>query len=150
MPTVHIQRRILTHNGGKLMSVESTAKVMQSYWGAEHDDVSMMADDVVFTLMADGSETHTPQGVLGMLNYFYHVAFDATFEKGAVIVGDGHAMIEGFLAGKHIGEFAGVPPTGRKVRVPMVIVYDVEGDLLKRARIYFEMPALMAQLGVTE
>jgi hypothetical protein len=29
----------------------------------------MMASDVVFTIMASGQEHHTPEGVMGMLNY---------------------------------------------------------------------------------
>jgi predicted ester cyclase len=53
------------------------------------------------------------------------------------------------VVGKHIGEFAGIPATGGKeFRVPLCVVYDVEDDQIKRARIYFEIPALLAQLGV--
>jgi hypothetical protein len=62
------------------MSIESTKKVMQKYLEAEHGDVSMMAPNVVFTTMSTGEEAKTPEGVLGMLNYFYHVAFDAQAE----------------------------------------------------------------------
>jgi predicted ester cyclase len=50
--------------------------------------------------------------------------------------------------GKHIGEFAGIPATGKEFRVPLCVVYDLKDDLIKRARIYFEMPALLAQLGI--
>ena len=37
------------------MSIESTSQVMRQYWDSGHTDISMMADDVVFTMMADGS-----------------------------------------------------------------------------------------------
>ncbi len=40
----------------------------------------MMADDVVFTHMATGQEHRGPEGVLQMLNYLYHIAFDADAE----------------------------------------------------------------------
>ena len=60
------------------MSIESTRETMQRYFNSEHGDVSMMADDVVFTIMATGQENHGRDGVQGMLNYFYHIAFDAT------------------------------------------------------------------------
>ncbi len=59
------------------MSIESTRETMLRYFNSAHGDVSMMADDVVFTIMATGQEHHTPEGVMGMLNYFYHIAFDA-------------------------------------------------------------------------
>ena len=107
-----------------------------------------MAPDVVFTMMADGSETHSPEGVAGLLHYFYHVAFDATAEVTNTMVGDGKAMVEGFVVGKHIGEFAGIPPTNKAFRVPICVTYDLEDDQIKRARIYFELLSLMAQLGV--
>ena len=132
------------------MSLESTKRVMRKYWDSQHSDTSMMADDVVFTMMANGEETHTPQGVQGMLNYFDHVAFDATAEVTNEIIADGKAMVEGYVVGKHIGEFAGIPATGKEIRVPICVVYDVEEEHIKRARIYFEIPVLLAQLGVTE
>lgn len=130
------------------MSVESTRDVMMKYWDAEHSDASMMADDVVFTMMPTGEETRTPDGVLGLLNYFYHVAFDATASTENTIIGDGHAMVEGHVIGKHIGEFAGIPATGKDIRVPICVSYDLEDDRIRRARVYFEMPVLMRQLGV--
>lgn len=55
-------------------------------------------------------------------------------------------MLEGEFVGRHIGEFAGIPPTNKTARVPLCVVYDIEGAKIKRARVYFEMPALMAQL----
>jgi steroid delta-isomerase-like uncharacterized protein len=130
------------------MSVESTRETMQRYFNSEHGDVSMMAEDVVFTVMATGQENHGRDGVLGMLDYFYHVAFDATFIPQVVLFGDSNAMTEGDFVGKHTAEFAGIPATGKDVRVPLCVVYDLENDLLKHGRVYFEMPALLQQLGV--
>ena len=130
------------------MSVERTREVMNTYFTSAHSDVSMMADDVVFTMMATGDETKTPAGVLAMLQYFYHVAFDATADIKNVMFDDGKALVEGDVIGKHIGEFAGIAPTGKDIRVPICVVYDLEHDQIKRARIYFEMPILLQQLGV--
>lgn len=130
------------------MSVESTRKVIEQYWESGHSDTSMMADDVTFTVMASGDEHKTPEGVLQMLQYFYSIAFEADATADNLIITDGHAVWEGTFHGKHIGEFAGIPATGKEVRVPLCVVYDVEGEQIAGARIYFEMPALMAQLGV--
>lgn len=130
------------------MSVESTQSTMVRYFNSENGDVSMMASDVVFTIMATGQEHHTPEGVMSMLDYFYHIAFDAGFETRVTLFGDANAMTEGDFVGKHIGEFAGIPATGKDVRVPLCVVYDLENDLIKRGRVYFEMPALLQQLGV--
>jgi steroid delta-isomerase-like uncharacterized protein len=130
------------------MSIESTRKIMTQYFSSEHSDVSMMAEDVVFTIMATGNEQKSPEGVLQMLNYFYRIAFEATAEMKNFVVADGKAVSEWDFVGKHTGEFAGIPATGKDVRVPLCVVYDLENDQIKRGRVYFEMPVLMAQLGV--
>lgn len=130
------------------MSVENTQATMSRYFNSEHGDVSMMAEDVVFTIMATGQEHCGPAGVLSMLNYFYHVAFDATAITRTTLFGDRNAMVEADFVGRHIGEFAGIPATGKDVQVPLCVVYDLENDQIKRGRVYFEMPALLQQLGV--
>lgn len=85
---------------------------------------------------------------MGMLNYFYHIAFDAVAPADNTIFSDGKAMVEGHFVGKHIGEFAGIPATNKDVNVPICVVYDLENDKISRGRVYFEMPVLMQQLGV--
>jgi predicted ester cyclase len=129
------------------MSLESTREIMTRYFNSEHSDVSVMAEDVVFTIMATGQEHKGREGVLGMLNYFYHIAFDATATIRTTLFGENNAMVEGEFVGKHIGEFAGIEATGRAVRVPICVVYDLENDQITQGRVYFEMPALFEQLG---
>ena len=130
----------------KSMSVDETREVMMKYLYSKHGDVSMMADDVIFTIMATGEEHRGPDAVLQMLNYFYHVAFDADAETRSEIFGEGKAVFEGDFIGKHIGEFAGIPATNKDVRVPLCVVYDLENNKIKRGRVYFEMPVLFEQL----
>jgi steroid delta-isomerase-like uncharacterized protein len=107
-----------------------------------------MADDVVFTIMATGQQHRGPQEVLGMLQYFYHIAFDARADAANTIFADGKAAIEGDFVGRHIGEFAGIPATNKDVRVPIAVIYDLENDKITQGRVYFEMPVLMQQLGI--
>lgn len=65
-----------------------------------------------------------------------------------LIFSENNAVWEGNFVGKHIGEFAGIPATNMDVNVPLCVVYDVEQDQIKQARIYFEIPVLLKQLGV--
>lgn len=125
------------------MSITNTRETMQRYLDSNHSDVSMMAEDVVFTIMATGQEHRGRDGVMGMLTYFYHIAFDATATIDVFLYDEKNAFV-----GKHIGEFAGIPATGKDVRVPLCIVYDLENDQIKRGRVYFEMPALFQPLGI--
>ena len=60
------------------MTVERTREVMTRYLDSQHSDLSMMADDVVFTNMATGEEHRGVEGVRKMLDHVYHEAFDAT------------------------------------------------------------------------
>jgi steroid delta-isomerase-like uncharacterized protein len=128
------------------MSVERTKEIVSRYIESEHTDLSVMADDVVFTAMATGEETRGVEAVGQMLQYIYHVAFDAHAEQRTLVCGDSHAVFEADFVGRHIGDFAGVPATNKDVRVPLCVVYDLENDKIKRGRVYFEVPALMSQL----
>jgi hypothetical protein len=62
--------------------------------------------------------------------------------------GLGHGQCEWRGRARHIGEFASVQATGKDVRVPLCAIYDLEDDKIKRARVYFETPALLQQLGM--
>jgi steroid delta-isomerase-like uncharacterized protein len=130
------------------MSVESTRQLMTRYFESGHSDIDVLADDVVFTIMGTGQEHRGKDAVAGMLSYFYHIAFAATAEEKNFVFADHQAVGEWDFVGKHIGEFAGIPATGKSVRVPLCVVYDLENDRIKRGRVYFEMPALLQQLGM--
>ena len=128
------------------MSLESTRSAVARYIDSGHTDLSMMADDVVFTNMATGEDHHGRDAVGGMLNYMYHVAFDATAESKNLIIDEGRAVFEADFVGRHIGEFAGIPATNKQVKVPLCVVYDLANDKITRGRIYFQVPALFKQL----
>ena len=130
------------------MSIETTSNIINKYVNSNHTDLSMLSEDVVFTNMATGEKHSGLEKVAQMLQFIYHVAFEAHAETRNIIINETNAVLEGDFVGKHIGEFAGVPPTNKFVRVPLCVVYDLENDKIKRARIYFEIPAFLTQLNV--
>lgn len=109
-------------------------------------DVQYVTEDAVFTIMETGDEYKGREGIRGMLNYFYKVAFDAHAEKTNSIITETKAMVEGYFVGRHIGEFGGLKPTNKEVRVPMCVCYDLEEGLVKKGRIYFSGESLVKQL----
>lgn len=129
------------------MSVERTREAVERYLNSAHRDLSMMAENVVFTTMATGDEHRGVEAVRRMLQHVYHEAFDARAETRNRIYAEDHAVLEGELVGTHIGTFAGIPATGRKVRVPLCVVYDLEDGRIVQGRVYLEVPVLMRQLG---
>ncbi len=129
------------------MSYERTQRVMDRYFSADHGDLEMLSADVVFTLMATSEQYRGRDGVAQMLHGLYQVAFQAHAELRRMLVGERGAACEFDFVGTHTGEFARVPPTGKQVRVPFAVFYDVDGDQIVGARIYMEMPVMLAQLG---
>ena len=63
------------------------------------------------------------------------------------LFGETNALFEGEFVGKHIGEFAGIRPSGKNVRVPICVVYELKDNQIRRGRVYFEIPALLQQIG---
>lgn len=129
------------------MSLEVTREVVTAYI-RDHGNPSFLAEDAVFTDMGTGEEYRGREAIARSLEYFYHQAFEAHPEVRSTVIDDGHAVAEGEFVGRHIGDFAGIPPTGREVRVPICVAYDVDSGKITRARIYLLAGVLMQQLGV--
>lgn len=57
---------------------------------------------------------------------------------------DDEIVIEGRMTGKHVGEFQGIPPTGRDIEMPFVGFYRFdENDKLVSERIVMNLGALV-------
>jgi steroid delta-isomerase-like uncharacterized protein len=54
------------------------------------------------------------------------------------------------LLGTNLGEFYGMPPTGRSFRVPVVALFFFEGDRITNERIYLDRASLLGQIGRAE
>ena len=96
--------------------------------------------------MGTGEETRGREAIGGMLNYIYHVAFDAHAETISYLVTEDRAMLEGYFIGRHIGEFAGIAATNREVKVPLCVTYELENGLIKSGRVYMLGDVMMRQL----
>lgn len=128
------------------MPAEQNRAALTRYLESNHQDLSMMAENVIFTNMATGEEHAGRHAVREMLDFVYHVAFDGHAEARNVIVEGDRAVLEATFVGTHIGDFAGVSATGREVRVPLAVIYDLENGTITRGRVYFEVPAFLAQV----
>ena len=61
---------------------------------------------------------------------------------------DEAVFVEGRFTATQTGSWRGLPPTGRKVDLPMMIVFLFEDDRMVCERTYFDLATLMRQLGV--
>ena len=99
-------------------------------------DVKYVAEDAVFTHMNTGDKYEGREAIAQMLQFMYHVAFDAHAEIRGIMVSDDHAVLEADFVGKHTGEFGGLQPTNKTVRVPFCVTYQLKDGLVQQARIY--------------
>ena len=124
-------------------------KVMQEYLDAlvkRADYPVCFTDDVVATFEGTDQRAIGREAAGQLIRYVHEGAFDARPELKNLLVDDGKATIEADFVGTHTGEFAGIQPTGRPVRVPYSVVYDIRGDQISALRIYFPMSLLLDQL----
>ena len=105
-------------------------------------------DDVVVTVEGADQRAVGREAAEQQIRYMHERAFDARPEvRNLFLDADADkAAIEADFVGTHTGEFAGVAATGRAVRVPYSVVYDLRGDLISEFRIYFPMGVLVEQL----
>lgn len=52
------------------------------------------------------------------------------------------------LEGTHIGEFLGLPPTGKRFQMPAVFFYQLENGKIVRERRIYDFTGLLLQIGV--
>lgn len=108
-----------------------------------------LTEDIALTIMETGEVTRGRAAVAALLAYLHRSAFAAPPAVAMLVAGAERAMIEAEFAGQHVGEFAGIPPTGRMVRLPYAVAYDLDGDAIRAARLYLPLDALVRRLRQT-
>ena len=124
-------------------------QVMRDYLDAlvnRADFPAYFTNDVVATFEGTDQRADGRAAAGQLIRYVHQDAFDARMELKNLLTDQGKAAIEADFAGTHTGEFAGIPATGRKVRVPYSVIYDLRGGQISAVRIYFPMSQLMQQL----
>jgi len=125
-------------------------QVMRGYLDAlfkrTGDYSAYFADDVVAPMEGTGRRAEGRQAVAQFVRNLHRGAFDAHAELKNLLADEGKAAIEADFVGTHIGEFAGVQATGRTVRVPYSVVYDLRDGKIARLRMYFPVSLLVEQL----
>jgi predicted ester cyclase len=124
-------------------------QLMQDYVDAlvkRADFSRYYASDVVATVEGTDQRADGREAAEQMIRYLHQQAFDARPELKNLLVDADKAAVEADFVGTHTGEFAGVQPTGRAVRVPYAVVYDLRDNQISRLRIYFSMGLLVEQL----
>ena len=124
-------------------------QVMQHYLDAliKRGDFSQyFTEDIAVTVEGTDQRADGREPAEQLIRYFHEKAFDARPELKSLIIDHRNAALEADFTGTHTGEFGGVQPTGREVRVPYAVIYDLREDQISGLRIYMPMSALIEQL----
>ncbi len=60
---------------------------------------------------------------------------------------DDSVIAEFDLLGTNLGEFYGLPPTGKEFRVPVIAVFFFDGDRITNERVYLDVASMLGQIG---
>jgi hypothetical protein len=125
-------------------SVARTREVLEAYW--KNHDPKYVAEDAVFTMLPTGEQIKGRDAIAKHLDSFYRGSFTAHAEVVSSIFSENRGLLEAMVIGKHTGEFGGIAATGKDVRVPLAVSYELENGLIKRARIYLMANVLFDQI----
>lgn len=131
------------------MTSASTRRLLETYLEAlvQGGDFAQHLDpDVEWTTMETGEHLHGRDTVRDYITALHTVAFDARVEVRNLLVDGDSAALEADFVGTHTGEFAGVAPTGRQVRLPYTVVYDVGEHGITALRVYVPVAALLQRV----
>lgn len=131
------------------MSSEQTRTIIDAYVGelvTFGDFGRYLADEVTMTFMGTDRVITGRDAVRAVITAVHEQAFRTAVELKTIVCGDRHAMLEAEFVGTHIGEFEGIAATGRPVRVPYAVAYDLRDNRIAALRLYFPMELLLRQI----
>jgi steroid delta-isomerase-like uncharacterized protein len=108
-----------------------------------------LAEDVILEDYGQSMVYHGRTAVLPILRAYFSDGFpdgricvDATFSDSRIIV------IAFTFRGRHNGRFLGLPPTGREVAVPMILLCHTTDHHIQHIAWYYDAGTLLRQIGL--
>lgn len=101
-----------------------------------------------YEVVADGEVFDGPDRVNTFLSENREAFPDFVFEASRVSPTSDAVVVEGRFTGTQQGIWRGLPATGRRVDVPMCVIFEFEGDQMVNEKIYFDLGTPLRQLGV--
>ena len=100
-----------------------------------------------YEIMATGQVFDGDDEVMGYYRTTRTALPDQRHDNSRFHVTDDAVIVEFDLLGTNLGEFYGLPPTGKAFRIPVIAVFFFEGDRIVNERIYFDSASLVTQIG---
>ena len=112
--------------------------------------------ELVDELLAPDYENHSPgspeqargrAGVVGVVRALRLAFPDLRYEIADQVVGDDAVAVRTLVTGTHLGDFFGLSPTGRKIRVSQMAFERFRGERIAAHHRVTDELSLMRQLG---
>jgi steroid delta-isomerase-like uncharacterized protein len=71
---------------------------------------------------------------------------DFNFAPTIIHHADDAVIVEAMMTGTHKGDWAGIPPKGNRLELPLVCIFDFDGDALINEKVYFDFALVQRQL----
>jgi hypothetical protein len=114
----------------------------------QHHDAGYYSANGSFEVVGAGEAFRGRAAIGEALGLFYGGAFTETAPEVRSLVVDGSTVVLEFVFnGTNTGDFMGLPATDRRVTIPMLGIYEIDGDYIRSGRLYFDHATLMRQLG---
>ena len=78
----------------------------------------------------------------------FNAFLDLTTTLDNLVIDGNSAVTVLSLEGTHIGEFLGIPPTGKRFTMPAVFFYELKNGQIVRERRIYDFTGLLVQIGV--
>ena len=123
----------------------------------ERRRLALEARDVT-TLMKDYAEdcivespvagVHTGKKTIEETMRAVFSSLDAHIRQQSVLIDGDRAAVATVMEGKDVGEFLGLPPTGKSFRVPLVFLYELRDGKITHERRIYDFTGLLLQIGL--
>jgi steroid delta-isomerase-like uncharacterized protein len=100
-----------------------------------------------------GNYTLNRDEIIALIKSFYEAFPDFTHTPEEIYSVDGRVIMRATDRATHLGEFQGIPASGRKIEVGQIAIYRVEGGRIVEVQEQFDTAGLMEQIqapGATE
>lgn len=141
-------------NAMTLSTREANRRMLLEHLGAEnqHRRDATLATLTPGCVFEDVALQRCFHGHAGAAEYYgmWWSAFGMRVERGGEShwVSDDLYVSEAVYQGKHVGEFLGIAPTHRPVRLRFVVFASFENGRLSGERFYYDLASLLRQIGV--
>ena len=95
-----------------------------------------------------GARLEGRDAIAGHAQAYVDAVPDCRLDIRRVVEGDGHVTVEWTFRGTHTGDLPGLPARGEEVALDGVSVCEMDGDLIREERVYWDAATLLAGAGV--